>query len=68
MNDLLQAPVWQPEALGQPLPASTHGISVALPRWRDVVAYEEKSPEVMARLSSGYPRFLIHPLIIELGR
>lgn len=54
--------------MGQPLPASPHGVSVALPRWRDVVGYEEKTPEVMARMSSGYPRFVVHPLVQELAR
>jgi cystathionine gamma-synthase len=43
-------------------------VSVALPRWQDVVGYEEKKPEVMTRLSSGYPRFVVHPLVQELAR
>jgi cystathionine gamma-synthase len=38
-------------------------VSVALPRWQDVVGYEEKRPEVMDRLRCGYPRFVIHPLV-----
>ncbi len=54
--------------MGQPIPASVHAVSVALPRWQDVVGYEEKKPEVLERLSSGYPRFVIHPLIQELAR
>lgn len=54
--------------MGQPIPASVHAVSVALPRWQDVVGYEEKKPEVLARLSSGYPRFVIHPLIQGLAR
>ena len=41
---------------------------MALPRWQDVVGYEEKRPEVMDRLTSGYPRFLIHPLVQALGK
>jgi cystathionine gamma-synthase len=45
-----------------------HAVSVALPRWRDVVGYEEKFPEVTARLTSGYPRFVIHPVIQEVAR
>jgi cystathionine gamma-synthase len=65
---LLQKPVWQAQDLGQPIPASTHAVSVALPRWQDVVGYEEKKPEVVERLSTGYPRFVIHPLVQELGR
>jgi len=66
--DLLRNPVWRPEQLGQPIPDSTHAVSVALPRWRDVVGYEEKSSEVMERVSSGYPRFVIHPLVQKLAK
>jgi cystathionine gamma-synthase len=65
--ELLQHPVWRPEQLGQPIPASIHGVSVALPRWSDVVGYEEKTPSVMERVASGYPRFVIHPLVLELA-
>ncbi|MCX6910467.1 MAG: PLP-dependent transferase, partial [Verrucomicrobia bacterium] len=60
-------PVWKAEELGRPIPDSVHAVSVALPRWQDVVGYEEKSPEVMARLPNGYPRFVIHPLVQELA-
>jgi cystathionine gamma-synthase len=41
---------------------------MALPLWRHVVGYEEKQPEVMSHLRSGYPRFVIHPLIQEVVR
>ena len=68
MNDLLERPVWQAEQLGQAMPASTHAVSMALPRWQDVVGYEEKTAAVMARLSTGYPRFVIHPLVHELAQ
>jgi cystathionine gamma-synthase len=61
--DLLTAPRWRPEDLGAPLPDSPHAITVAMPRWDDVVGYEEKRPETMARLRRGYPRFLVHPLV-----
>src|SRR5436305_11949784 len=67
-RDLLQEPIWQPAELGQPMPSSLHAISVALPRWQDVVGYEEKKPEVLARLLGGYPRFKIHALILDLAR
>ncbi|MGO8677280.1 MAG: PLP-dependent transferase [Limisphaerales bacterium] len=67
-RDLCRNPVWQGGELGRPLPDSTHAVSMALPRWQDVVGYEEKRPEVMTRLASGYPRFVIHPLVGELGR
>ncbi len=54
--------------VGRPIPNSRHAVSMALPRWQDVVGYEEKWPEVMRKLSSGYPRFVVHPLVAELGR
>ena len=66
--DLLNKPRWSAESLGAPLPDSTHAVSVALPRWQDVVGYEEKRPEVMNRLAVGYPRFVVHPLVAELAR
>ncbi len=67
-RDLLQNPVWRGEELGRPIPASPHAVSVALPRWQDVVGYEEKTPEVVNALTSGYPRFFIHAAVRELAR
>src|SRR5579859_1790917 len=67
-DDLLLKPVWRADQLGQPIPASTHAVSVALPRWQDVVGYEEKKPEIIERLATGYPRFVVHPLVQELAR
>ena len=67
-DDLLLRPLWQPADLGRPIPASKHAVSVALPRWEDVVGYEEKRPEVLERLATGYPRFVVNPLVQELGR
>lgn len=61
--ELLTRPCWRAEDLGRPLPDSPHAITVAMPRWDDVVGYEEKRPETMARLRSGYPRFWVHPLV-----
>src|SRR5215472_17488812 len=66
--DLTQSPVWRSEELGQPIPASPHAVSVALPLWEHVVGYEEKRPAVMEKLSSGYPRFVIHPLVQKLAQ
>jgi cystathionine gamma-synthase len=67
-RDLLHNPVWRADELGLPLPDSLHAVSVALPRWQDVVGYEEKWPEVVSRLQCGYPRFVIHRLVQELAR
>ena len=67
-RDLSHNPVWRSNELGQPIPASPHAVSVALPRWQDVVGYEEKKPEVVNALTSGYPRFFIHKEVRELAR
>ena len=66
-RDLLHHPAWRGDELGLPLPSAPHGVSFALPRWQDVVGYEEKRPEVTSRMTSGYPRFVIHPLVRELA-
>jgi cystathionine gamma-synthase len=67
-NSLLSQPLWEGASLGRPLPDSPHAVSVSLPRWQDVVGYEEKKPEVLARMRLGYPRFVIHPLVQELAK
>lgn len=35
---------------------------------RDVCGYEEKDPAVTQHLTSGYPRFVVHPFARELAR
>ena len=65
-RNLLSDPAWQGSDLGHPLPDSPHAVSVALPRWRDVVAYEEKDPACRDALQTIYPRFGLHPLIRAL--
>src|SRR3974390_483650 len=67
-RDPSHSPVGRAEDLGRPIPASPHAVSVALPRWQDVVGYEEKKPEVIKALRSGYPRFFIHKQVEELAR
>ncbi len=66
-RDLFENPIWTATELGRPIPESSHAISVALPRWQDVVGYEEGRPDVIDRLASGYPRFVIHPLVQRLA-
>ncbi len=56
------------EPLGRPMPNSRHAVSMSLPRWEHVIGYEEKRPEIMRHLASGYPRFVLHPLVLELGK
>ena len=67
-RNLLINPLWKAEDLGRALPDSIHAVSVSLPRWEDVVGYEEKKPEVISRLQSGYPRFVIHPLVQQVAK
>lgn len=49
--------------LGQRIPDRLHAVSCSLPTMRDVIGYEEKDPAVTAHLTSGYPRFVVHPLL-----
>lgn len=65
-RDLLTEPAWRAEDLGLPLPDDPHAVSVALPRWEDVVDYEESRPRVTEKMRAGYPRFFLHPLVAEL--
>jgi cystathionine gamma-synthase len=67
-RNLLFDPVWRAAELGLALPDSPHAVSVSLPRWQDVVGYEEKWPAVVSLLQCGYPRFVIHRLVQELAR
>lgn len=53
--------------LGQRIPASLHGVSASLPTMRDVIGYEEKDPEVTKHMTSGYPRFVVHPFAKKAG-
>lgn len=34
---------------------------------RDVIGYEEKDPEITRHLTSGYPRFVVHPLLKQVA-
>jgi cystathionine gamma-synthase len=40
---------------------------MCLPRWRDVIGYEERDPATMEKLELGYPRFFHHPLVVAAG-
>ncbi|WP_269622440.1 PLP-dependent transferase [Prochlorococcus marinus] len=66
-SELLTDPLWEPKHLGQAIPPSPHAVSVALPRWEDVIAYEEKDPECINNLQSIYPRFGLHPFLKAVG-
>lgn len=65
-RDPFEEPYCRPEDLGLALPESDHAVSVCLPRWRDVIGYEEGDPEVVDTFECGYPRFVAHPLVADL--
>lgn len=52
--------------LGQRIPDRLHAVSCSLPTMRDVIGYEEKDPAVTVHLTSGYPRFVVHPLLRQV--
>jgi cystathionine gamma-synthase len=66
MRSLLLEPAWSAEDLGKPLPVMPHACSVCLPTWEATIGYEEGWPRVMDQLQSGYPRFLLHPIVVRL--
>ncbi len=67
-RQLLREPLWRERDLGVPLPRSEHAVSVCLPLWRHVIAYEEQDAAVVDRLQCGYPRFLHPSATVELTK
>jgi cystathionine gamma-synthase len=57
-----------PIPLGTPIPDLPHAVSCSLPTMAAVRGYEEKDPAVTSKLQTGYPRFVIHPFALRLGR
>ena len=55
-------------ALGQAVPDRDHAVCVSLSTFSDLIGYEEKKPEVLAAMPTGYPRFVRHHLIGDLIR
>jgi len=54
--------------LGCPVPKKSHAVCVSLPTIEDLIGYEEKNPDTVNAISSGYPRFVSHPSIIDLSK
>ena len=59
--------VFAPLPLGQRIPASLHAVSCSLPTMAAVRGYEEKNPAITQHLTSGYPRFVVHPFLHQLA-
>ena len=67
-QDLLLAPYWSAKDLGKAIPDSPHAVSVALPRWQDVIDYEEGKESCMQSLRAIYPRFGLNPLVSQIAQ
>lgn len=53
--------------VGESIPPQTeHAVSVSLPTWEANVGYEEGDPNIINKLTTGYPRFFIHLYIKKL--
>jgi len=44
-----------------------HSVSCSLPTMRAIIGYEEKDPSITRQLTSGYPRFVVHPFARQLA-
>jgi len=53
--------------LGWRIPDRVHAVSSSLPTMRAVRGYEEKDPATVRQMASGYPRFVVHPLVRQLA-
>ena len=56
-----------PLPLGRRIPDRLHAVSCSLPTMDAVRGYEEKRPDIMRHVTSGYPRFVVHPLLRRLA-
>jgi len=54
--------------LGSRIPDRLHAVSCSLPTMRDIIGYEEKDASTIQHMSSGYPRFVIHPMLVTIER
>ena len=66
MQDIIENPLYLEEHLGLPIPGNIHAVSVCLPTWSSVVNYEENDEVLKAKLQSGYPRFVLNPVTLQL--
>ncbi len=52
--------------LGNRIPDRLHAVSVSLPTIEEVIGYEEHDPSILARMNSGYPRFVKHECLRQI--
>jgi cystathionine gamma-synthase len=65
-DDLVSMSAFTQLPIGRPIPDTPHAVSCSLPTMRSVRGYEEKDPEIVRQLASGYPRFVVHPFARQL--
>lgn len=54
---------------GQTIPVNNiHAVSVSMPKLQDVIDYEECEPEILKKIKSAYPRFILHPYLKLLAK
>lgn len=54
---------------GQTLPQNNiHAVSVSMPKLQDVIDYEEQTSEILEKIKSAYPRFVLHPYLRVLAK
>ena len=59
---------FKPIECGQTLPVNNiHAVSVSMPNIQDVIDYEEQTPQILEKIKSGYPRFILHPYLKKLA-
>ncbi|KAI8056811.1 pyridoxal phosphate-dependent transferase [Syncephalis plumigaleata] len=62
-------PISEQLPLGRSIPNSNlHAISVSIPSWEVGLDYRRGVPEVCERLQMGYPRFMFHARVMQLGK
>ena len=52
--------------LGKRIPDELHAISVSIPTMADVIGYEERNPDTIAKMDAGYPRFVKHECLQQI--
>ncbi|MGB5792872.1 PLP-dependent transferase [Poseidonibacter sp.] len=53
---------------GETLPQNNiHAVSVSMPHLQNVIDYEEQTPEILEKITSAYPRFVLHPYLKKLA-
>ncbi len=54
---------------GQTLPQNNiHAVSVSMPTLQDVIDYEEQTPQILEKITTAYPRFVMHPYLKILAK